>query len=379
MITIPMAQPLLGDAEAEAVLAVLRSGQLAQGRVVAEFEDRFAALCGVKHAIATTSGTTALHIALLAHGIGPGDDVITTAFSFVASANAALYVGARPVFADIDPATLNIDPDSIRATITPRTRAIIAVHLYGNPAALDQLMRICEQHNLILIEDACQAHGATFAGRQVGSFGTGCFSFYPTKNVTAGEGGMITTDDDELAERLRLLRSHGSPRRYYHTMLGYNFRLSDIHAAIGLAQLDRLAEWTEQRRANAARLLGLLADLPLIPQAILPGARHVCHQCTVRIPQGRDEVAADLRAQGIDSATFYPLPIHLQPLYRDLGYRDQLPHSEQAATEVLSLPIHPALTADDLDAVANGVRLALSGNSAFVGQVPVPIPAVAAD
>jgi dTDP-4-amino-4,6-dideoxygalactose transaminase len=374
-----MAQPMLGDAEAEAVLAVLRSGHLAQGRVVAEFEDRFAALCGVKHAIATTSGTTALHVALLAHGIGPGDEVITTAFSFVASANAALYVGARPVFADIDPATLNIDPESIRAKITPRTRAIIAVHLYGNPAALDQLVAICEEHEIVLIEDACQAHGATFAGRQVGSFSTGCFSFYPTKNMTAGEGGMITTDDDELAEHARLLRSHGSPRRYYHTMLGYNFRLSDIHAAIGLAQLDRLAEWTEQRRANADRLLGRIADLPIVPQAILPGARHVYHQCTVRIPHGRDQLAADLRAQGIDSATFYPLPIHLQPLYRDLGYRDQLPHSERAAAEVLSLPIHPALTVDDLDTVANGIRLALARNTALVELARTPMPAVAAD
>jgi perosamine synthetase len=358
--TIRIAQPLIGAAEEAAVLAVLRSGQLAQGRVVAEFEERFAALCGVPHAIATTSGTTALHLALLAHGIGPGDEVITTAFSFVASANAALHVGARPVFADIDPETLTLDPGDVEAHITPRTRAIIPVHLYGNPAALDRLRGICERYDLALIEDACQAHGATFGGRAVGTFGTGCFSFYPTKNVTSGEGGMITTADPELAERLRLLRAHGSPRRYYHTMLGYNFRLSDLHAAIGLAQLAHLEEWTERRRWNAAALMRLLDGQPLAFQRVLPGARHVYHQCTIRIAHGRDAVAAYLQERGIETATYYPLPIHQQPLYRDLGYRDALPHTERAAREVLSVPVHPALLDADLKRVARGLRGALA-------------------
>jgi dTDP-4-amino-4,6-dideoxygalactose transaminase len=369
---IPLAQPLLGDAEAEAVLAVLRSGQLAQGRVVAEFEERFAEICGVPHAIATTSGTTALHVALLAHGIGPGDEVITTAFSFVASANVALYVGARPVFADIDPETLNIDPDDVEARITPRTRAVIPVHLYGNPAAVDRLRDICARHNLILIEDACQAHGATFAGQAVGTFGTGCFSFYPTKNVTSGEGGMITTNDRDLAERARLLRAHGSPRRYYHTILGYNFRLSDLHAAIGLAQLDHLEHWTEQRRWNAAALMRLLDGQPLAFQRTLPGTRHVYHQCTISIPHGRDEVAAYLREHGVDTATYYPTPIHQQPLYQDLGYRDILPHTEQAAREVLSIPVHPALSQADVKYIARTVRRALA-------TVAVGAPAYAAD
>jgi perosamine synthetase len=361
---IPIAQPLLGEAEEAAVLAVLRSGQLAQGRVVAEFEERFAELCGVPHAIATTSGTTALHVALLAHGIGPGDEVITTAFSFVASANVALYVGARPVFADIDPETLNLDPDDVEARITPRTRAVIAVHLYGNPAAIDRLQDICARHNLVLIEDACQAHGATFGGRAVGTFGTGCFSFYPTKNVTSGEGGMITTADRDLAERARLLRAHGSPRRYYHTTLGYNFRLSDLHAAIGLAQLDHLERWTAQRRWNAAVLMRLLDGQPISFQRTLPGTQHVYHQCTIRIPHGRDEAAAYLREHGVDSATYYPTPIHQQPLYQDLGYRDHLPHTEQATREVLSIPVHPALSDDDLKYIARTLRRALARTSA---------------
>ena len=211
---IPMARPMIGDEECDAVVAAMRSGQLAQGRAVAEFEERFAEIAQARHAIATSSGTTALHLAMLIHGIGPGDEVITTAFSFIASANCALYVGATPVFADIDLATLNIDPDDIERKITERTRAIVAVHLYGNPAALDRIQEICRRHNLVLIEDACQAHAATFNGQTIGTFGTGCFSFYPTKNVTSGEGGIITTDDDELDRLARLGRSHGMPQRY---------------------------------------------------------------------------------------------------------------------------------------------------------------------
>jgi dTDP-4-amino-4,6-dideoxygalactose transaminase len=277
---IPMARPLIGEAEVEAVAAVLRSGQLAQGDTVREFEDSFAKICGVEHAIATTSGTTALHLALLAHGIGPGDEVITTSFSFIASANAALYVGARPVFADIDAATFNIDPNDIEHRITPRTKAILPVHLYGNPADIGKLADIARRHNLILIEDACQAHGATWFGQPVGSFGTGCFSFYPTKNVTSGEGGIITTNDPEVAERARLLRSHGMPQRYHHEILGYNFRLSNIHAAIGLSQLTHLEQWTRTRQSNAAILEELLLGLDISFQSVLPGSVHVYHQFT---------------------------------------------------------------------------------------------------
>lgn len=357
---IPMARPLIGDDECDAVVAVLRSGNLVQGSVTAEFERRFAEVCDVPHAIATTSGTTALHLAMLAHGIGPGDEVITTAFSFIASANAALYVGATPVFADIDLDTLTIDVADVARRITPRTRAIVPVHLYGNPADLDGLTELCERHNLVMIEDACQAHAALWHGRPIGSFGTGCFSFYPTKNVTAGEGGVITTHDAELAARARLLRSHGMPRRYYHELLGYNFRLSDIHAAIGLAQMDHLAEWTERRIANATLLASLLANLPIGCQATFADVRHVYHQFTVRIPEGRDEVAAYLRQREIGHEIYYPTPIHQQPLYRDLGYTDVLPATEQAAREVLSLPIHPSITAADLHVVADAVHEAMA-------------------
>lgn len=357
---IPMAQPLIGDAEIEAVIAVLRSGQLVQGKVVEEFERSFADICGVRHAIATTSGTTALHVALLAHGIGPGDEVITTSFSFVASANAALYVGATPVFADIDPDTFNIDVNDIERRITPRTRAIIPVHLYGSPADLTRLVEICERHALVLIEDACQAHSATWEGKPVGSFGTGCFSFYPTKNVMSGEGGMITTNDDGVAERARLLRAHGMPQRYVHESLGYNFRLSNIHAAIGLAQLDHLEEWTARRVENARTLKALLADAPIAFQQTLPGAKHVYHQFTIRVGPERDAVAAYMREHGVATEIYYPIPIHQQKLYQDRGYTDSLPVTEQAAREVLSLPVHPSLTQADLETVASTLIDALA-------------------
>jgi dTDP-4-amino-4,6-dideoxygalactose transaminase len=366
---IPIAAPLVGEAECDAVVDVLRSGQLVQGSVVETFEQRFAELCDAPYAIATTSGTTALHVAMLAHEIGPGDEVITPSFSFIASANAALYVGARPVFADIDPGTFTIDPDDVERKITPRTRAVIAVHLYGNPAALDRLVDICERHGLILIEDACQAHIATFRDRKIGTFGTGVFSFYPTKNMTSGEGGLITTSDPALAERARLLRAHGMPRRYYHESLGYNFRLSNIHAAIGVVQIEHLHRWTERRRVNAARLSELLAGQPLGFQQTLPGAWHVYHQFTVRIPHHRDAVADYLRAHGVGCEIYYPLAIHEQPLYRQLGYTDHLPHTELATREVLSIPVHPALTISDLSVVAETLTDALM----FVAGSAIPI------
>ncbi|MDY7042585.1 MAG: DegT/DnrJ/EryC1/StrS family aminotransferase, partial [Chloroflexota bacterium] len=251
---IAIAKPLMGAEEKQAVLAVLDSGMLAQGDRVAEFEEAFAAFCGVKHAIATSSGTTALHVALLAHGIGPGDEVITTPFTFIASANSVLYVGAKPVFVDIDPTTFNLDPAKIEAAITPRTKAILPVHLFGLPCEMPAISVLAKEHGLAVIEDACQAHGADIKGRRAGSFGTGCFSFYPTKNITTAEGGMITTDADDIAEHARLIRSHGMRRRYYHESLGYNFRMTDIHAAIGLAQLPKLESFNERRIANARYL-----------------------------------------------------------------------------------------------------------------------------
>jgi dTDP-4-amino-4,6-dideoxygalactose transaminase len=347
---IPIAQPVLGQPEIDAVVAVLRSGQLAQGEVVARLERRFADLVGARHAIAVSNGTAALHVALLAHGIGPGDEVITTPFSFIATANAILYCGARPVFADVCPDTLNLDPAALAARITPRTRAILPVHLYGHPADLPAIEAIAARHGLTVIEDAAQAHGAAIGDRAIGQRGTATFSFYATKNVTTAEGGIVTTDDDGVADRLRLLRSHGQRERYRHEMLGYNYRLTDLQAAIGLAQLDRLEELTEARIANAAYLNARLRGA--LTPATRPGCRHVYHQYVLRVPNDRDGVAGRLAALGVGTAVHYPVPIHRQPLYAQLGYQDALPIAERASREVLSLPVHPALTIDELERIA---------------------------
>lgn len=356
---INIAKPMIGEEEKAAVMAVLESGQLAQGSVVAEFEEAFADYCGVKHAIATSNGTTALHVALLAHEIGPGDEVVTVPFTFIASANAVVYAGAKPVFVDIDPVSFNIDPDLIEAAITPRTRAIMPVHLFGNPSEMDLIMEIAGRHGLAVIEDAAQAHGTEEGGKRAGSWGTGCFSFYPTKNITTGEGGMVTTNDDCVADRARLLRSHGMRVRYYHESLGYNFRMTNIHAAIGMAQMPKLEGFNERRIANAAYLSERLPqDKVQVPQ-VRPGTRHVFHQYTVRVlqPLDRDNVRKQLAAAGVGSEVYYPVPVHRQQLYLDLGYGSQsFPESERASAEVLSLPIHPALTQDDLDTIIEAIR-----------------------
>jgi perosamine synthetase len=352
---IPLSKPILGEEEVEAVAAVLRSGNLVQGELVARFERRFAGLVGVKHAVAVSSGTAALHIALLAHRIGPGDEVITSPFTFVATANAVLYTGGRPVFVDIADDSFNIRPDLVEAAITPRTKAILAVHLYGRPADMLAICAIASRHDLAVIEDAAQAHGAALGERKVGSFGTGCFSFYATKNVTTAEGGVVTTDDEGLAERLRMLRSHGQRERYCHELLGYNYRLTDLQAALGLVQLDRLEEFTSRRIANAEYLTRQLASVGVCTPMSTPGARHVYHQYTVRFPVGRDDVARALHAAGVGSGIHYPLPVHQQPLYRDLGYREKLPAAERASREVLSLPVHPGLTQPELSTIAREV------------------------
>ena len=351
---IPIAKPQLGEEEKAAVIAVLESGMLAQGQRVAEFEACFAELCGVKHAVAVASGTAALWLALLAHEIGPGDEVITTPFSFIASSNCALFVGARPIFVDIEPDTYLIDASAIEDRITERTRAILPVHLYGQPCDMATIMEIAGRHNLIVIEDACQAHGATFEGQPVGSFGTGCFSFYPTKNMTTGEGGIITTSDDALAERLRLLRNHGQSQRYRHDILGYHFRTTDIQAAIGLTQLEKLPAWNEQRIANARYLSERLQGV-CVP-IVRANRRHVFHQYTIRVSGERQALQDHLKGQGVGTAIHYPRPIHHQPLYQSLGYDDALPKAEAAGREVLSLPIHPALSQSDLDRIVAAVN-----------------------
>lgn len=359
---IAIASPLMGNEEKQAVLDVLASGQLAQGSRVAAFEQRFAEMCRVREAVAVSSGTAALHLALLAHDIGPGDEVITTPFSFAATANAIVMVGATPVFVDIEADTFNLDPAQVEAAITPRTKALLPVDLYGHPAAMYQFKSLAATYHLAIIEDACQAHAASIDGRMVGSFGTGCFSFYATKNMTTGEGGMITTNDVALAERLRLLRSHGQQERYRHLTLGYNLRMTEMQAALGLAQLEKLPHFTEQRIANAAVLTAALHEAVQTP-IVRAGCRHVYHQYTIRVPQKRDEWAAKLGARGIATGVHYPLPIHQQPFYREhpalfriVGAHDgRLPVAEMAAQEVLSLPVHPALSEDDLAKITSEV------------------------
>lgn len=353
---IPIAKPFIGDAEKQGVLQVLDSGMLVQGPRVKALEERFAQVCGTRYAVATSSGTTALHIALLAHGIGPGDEVITSAFTFVATASSILFTGAKPVFVDVDAETFNLSPELVERAITPRTRALMPVHLYGNPCDMDALLDIARRRDLIVIEDAAQAIGARYKGRPTGSFGTGCFSLYATKNVTSGEGGMITTDDEEFAARCRLLRSHGSRKRYYYDMLGYNMRMSDLHAAIGLAQIDRLDELTARRRENAAYLSAHIESVAT-PQ-VREGYEHVWHQYTVRVDGGRDRDAAvkQLNAAGVGTGVFYPVPLHQQGYIREIVGDVSLPVTERLAQEVISLPVHPQLSQADLDKIVAEVN-----------------------
>ncbi len=358
---IPVAAPMIGEEERTAVLAVLDSGQLAQGPVVEAFEREFADWCGVKHAVALNSGTAALHLLMLAHGVKDGDEVITAPFTFVASANAALFVGARPVFVDIEPDTFCLDPAKVEAAITTRTRAIIAIDMYGHPAAVDDLKAIADRHGLVLIEDACQAHGAAIGRRKAGALGVSAtFSYYPTKNMTTGEGGMVTTPDDEIAAAVRALRQHGASERYHHDVLGYNFRMTEIAAAIGRAQLVKLEGFNERRRQNAARLNHGLGSIEgLTPPMERAGFRHVYHQYTVRVARNRDGMQQLLGRMGIGTAVHYPVPVHRQPLYVGLGYgNDRMPVSEAASEQVLSLPVHPQLTTPDLDRIIDSVRTA---------------------
>ena len=300
---------------------------------------------------------TALHVALLAHEIGPGDEVITTPFTFMASVNAILFVGATPIFVDIEADTYNINPEEIEAAITPKTKAILIVHLYGYPCNMDAIMNIAEKHGLVVIEDACQAIGAKYNNKAVGSFGTGCFSLYATKNIMAGEGGMITTSDEKIAQRCRMIRNHGMQRRYYHDMLGYNFRISDLHAAIGLVQIDRLTDFTTARRKNAAFLNTHLTSV-ITPQC-KSGYDHVWHQYTVRVKQASDRDAAVnfLNQAGIGTGIFYPVPAYMQTHLIERGYGNIfLPVTEKLVKEVFSLPVHPQLSSDDLEMIVKEVN-----------------------
>ena len=353
---IPIAKPFIGDEEIKEVEAVLRSGFIAQGPKVAEFEEKFAEYIGTRHAIATSSGTTALHVALLCAGIGKGDEVITTPFSFAATANSVLYAGGKPVFVDIDPKTYNINPEKIEEAVTDKTKAIMPVHLYGQPADMDQICRIAEDHDLKVIEDAAQAHGAIYHGRKVGSIGDmACFSFYPTKNITTGEGGIITTDDDAFDKDARAIRAHGESERYEHVTLGYNFRMTDIAAAIGVVQIKRLEEFNEKRIENAEYLTEHINSIEGIePPYVAENVRHVFHQYTVRVADGkRDELKEFLNSEGVGTGVHYPRTIYKQKLYEDLGYTADCPEAEKAAAEVLSLPVNPTLTAEDFGKIVS--------------------------
>jgi perosamine synthetase len=358
---ISMARLKIDEESIKAILEVINSGQIAQGPKVEEFEKAFAAYIGTKYAVAVNSGTAALHIALMAAGIGAGDEVITTSFSFIATANCCQFVGAKPVFADIDEKTFNISPVEILKKLNARTKALIVVDLYGQACDMDAILSICQKHNLVLIEDACQAHGAKFAGRKVGSFGIGCFSFYPTKNMTTGEGGMITTDDEELAVKSRLARQHGQPQRYVHTTLGYNFRMTDIAAALGICQLRNLDEANRQRARNAAYLTeGIKPIKGLIPPHIAENRNHVFHQYTIKVtPEykySREILQKKLNENGVGTIIYYPTPIHQQPYYKKLGYQDKLPVSESMAQQVLSLPVHPLVGEAGLKTIAEALE-----------------------
>ena len=358
---IPVADPEIGEAEVERVRSVLADGQLADGPVVREFEDAFAEYCEADHGVAAANGTAALHAALVALGIGPGDRVVTTPFSFVATANAIRLAGAEPVFSDVDPETCNLDPAAVEEAIgragADDVAAILAVHLYGRPAPMDRLAEVADDHDLALVEDAAQAHGAELSGRRVGSLGdVACFSFYPTKNMTTGEGGMITTDRPGVAERAASFVNHGRDESgrtdYDHVEVGHNLRMTSLAAAIGLAQLEKLPEFTRARRRNAAALNDALADAPVETPGDPPDGRHVYHQYTVR-HDDRDGLAEHLDRAGIDTGVYYPTPIHQQPAYADVGA--SAPVAERLAGRVLSLPVHPGLTDEEVAAVADAV------------------------
>ena len=351
---IPIARPQMGEDEKQRVWEAMAAGSLAQGPRVKEFEEAFAELVGAAHGVATSSGTTALHLALLGYGLGDGDEVITVPFTFIASANSILYTGARPVFVDIDESDFTMDPSQVEAAITPRTRALMPVSLYGQPARMDELTAIAERHGLAVVEDAAQAHGAAIGDRCSGTWGAGAFSFYPTKNMTTGEGGMITTDDADLAGRVRLLREHGMKVRYHHEIVGYNFRMTDIGAAIGLAQLPKLAAANERRREIAGRYDSELRGV--ITPRVRQGVTHVYHQYTIRVAR-RDEFAPRLTERGVGSGIYYPIPVHRQKPFIALGYGDgSYPVTDRLTEQVLSIPVHPSLSDDEVSTVIAAVN-----------------------
>ncbi|HMO46683.1 MAG TPA: DegT/DnrJ/EryC1/StrS family aminotransferase [Rubrivivax sp.] len=348
-----------------AIQGVLDSCQFTLGSEVAAFEQEFAAYCQSKHGIGVNTGTSALHMALLAAGVGRGDEVITVPFTFVATVSAIDYTGATPVFVDIDPQSFTMDATQLEAAITPKTKAIIPVHLYGQCADMDPILKVARRHGLVVIEDACQAHGAEYKGRRAGSMGDmGCFSFYPGKNLGAyGEAGMVTTDNAEFARTIRMLRDWGAEKKYHHVLKGYNFRMEGIQGAVLRVKLRYLERWTEGRRTAAAHYDRLLAGSGIPTPKAMPHNRHVYHIYAVRTAH-RQAWQDALLAQGVQSGIHYPTPVHLLPAFSDLGYRaGQFPHSEQAANEVLSLPMFPELTEAQCVEVTAALENIVAGNS----------------
>lgn len=357
---IPVAKPIIGEGEREAVDRVLNSGNLAQGLEVEAFEEEFSSLVARNYCIAVNSGTSGLHIAFIAVGIGPGDEVIVPSFTFAATANSVALTGAKPVFVDIDPRTFNINPAAIEAAITSRTRAIQVVHLYGQPASMKEIMTIAMRYQLLVFEDAAQAHLASFDQKPVGTFGeTGVFSFYPTKNMTSGEGGMITTASQDIARRCRMLRNQGMETRYANEIVGLNNRMTDLHAAIGRVQLTKLAKWTAQRRSNAQFFDKNLTGV-VIPY-VTTNAFHVYHQYTIRVVgQDREAFLAEMNRRGIGSGVYYPTPVHRLPSF---NISNELPETERACKEVISIPVHPSLTEQDLEKIVTVLNSISSAGS----------------
>ena len=349
------------DEVLSAVSATLASTQFVLGKEVAAFEEEFAAYSGGKFGIGVNSGTSALHLALLAAGVKPGDEVITVSCTFVATVAAIDYAGARPVFVDVDPLTHNMDPTQVEAAITERTRAIMPVHLHGQPADLDPILEIARRHKLVVIEDAAQAHAAEYKGRRVGSIGDlGCFSFYPGKNLGAcGEGGMVVTNNEEFAHTLRMLRDWGQERKYHHVLKGFNYRMEGVQGAILRVKLRHLDAWTEARRRHAAAYNELLSGVDVQKPVEMPYARHVYHVYAIRTPR-RDIVQEALQTQGIQTGIHYPIPVHLQKAYADFGYKaGDLPVTEQASNELLSLPMFAELQEPQIEVVCAAVREAV--------------------
>jgi perosamine synthetase len=359
---IPITRPLIGELEEKLVLEVLRSGRLTQGPMVERFEEDVRLLVGTRHAVAVANGTDALIASLLSHGLGPGDEVITSPFTFVATLNAILHVGATPRFVDIGD-DFNLDPDLLADAIGPATRAILPIHLFGLPADMTRITSAIGDRDLLVVEDAAQSLGATEGRRPVGSFGTGCFSFYATKNVTTGEGGMVTTDDDAVASALRILRHQGQRGRYDYARPGFNLRMTEMQAAIGVAQMSRLPDIIALRRLHARTLTEGLAGIPgLVLPSEPAGRTHVYHQFTVRVTSEarttRDRLAQRLRRAGIESGVYYPRPVFDYPCFR-LDPRIGSPATPRATAvgrEVLSLPVHPGLTEHDLSRIVDSVR-----------------------